>query len=212
MEGCGITEIGGYFATQPIGKEKPGSIGLPTARTEVRLVDVDGKAVPLGQPGEVLLKTPSAAVGYWDDPEATSSLFQDDWLRTGDIARKDEDGYLWFVGRRKLIIVRRGSNIAPAAVEILGCIWVPFLSVLSGYECIRLQAVSGGNGRSQRRRVLATHPEVQSSVVVGVPDELDGQVPIAWVLAKDKACPPANASLAEHMSKRLAAYEVPVCY
>ena len=134
MEGCGITEIGGYFATQPIGKEKPGSIGLPTARTEVRLVDVDGKAVPLGQPGEVLLKTPSAAVGYWDDPEATSSLFQDGWLRTGDIARKDEDGYLWFVGRRKLIIVRRGSNIAPAAVEILGCIWVPFLSVLSGYD------------------------------------------------------------------------------
>ncbi|CAE7226472.1 lcfB [Symbiodinium natans] len=178
LEGCGITEIGGYFALQPIGKEKPGSIGIPTPGTEVRLVDEEGKDVAVGLPGEVLLKTPSAALGYWDDPEASSLLFRDGWLRTGDVAREDEDGFLWFVGRRKLIIVRRGSNIAPAAVE----------------------------------RALATHPEVQSSVVVGVSDALDGQVPVAWILAKNPSCPPTSTSLAEHMSKRLASFELPVLY
>jgi len=178
LEGCGITEIGGYFAMQPIGKERLGSIGLATNGTEVRFVDEEGHDVPLNSPGEVLLKTPSAAIGYWDDPAASSSLFEEGWLRTGDIAREDEDGYLWFVGRRKLIIVRRGSNIAPAAVE----------------------------------RVLATHPEVHSSVVVGVPDELDGQVPVAWLVPKTASCPPTVTSLKEHMSERLAAFEVPVNY
>ncbi|CAE7216199.1 lcfB [Symbiodinium necroappetens] len=178
LEGCGITEIGGYFTMQPIGKERLGSIGLPTNGTEVRFVDQESHDVPLGSPGEVLLKTPSAAIGYWDDPAASSSLFEDGWLRTGDIARQDEDGYMWFVGRRKLIIVRRGSNIAPAAVE----------------------------------RVLATHPEVHSSVVVGVPDELDGEVPVAWVVPKIASCPPTVTSLKEHMSEQLAAFEVPVNY
>lgn len=178
LEGCGITEIGGYFAMQPIGKEKPGSIGLPTAGTEVRLVDDEGNDVPSGFPGEVLLRTPSAALGYWDDPHASAELFQDGWLRTGDVAQQDEDGYIWFIGRRKLIIIRRGSNIAPAAVE----------------------------------RVLVMHPQVRSSVVVGVPDKDDGQVPVAWIVAQDSQHPPTQAMLEEHVSKHLAVYERPVHY
>ncbi|CAL1128686.1 unnamed protein product [Cladocopium goreaui] len=120
LEGCGITEIGGYYAAQPLDpldrEGKAGAMGRPTKGTQVRLVE-DGKDVPVGSIGEVLLKTPSLPLGYWEDPEATKELFQDGWLRTGDLARFDLDGFLWFVARRKLIIVRRGSNLAPAAVE-----------------------------------------------------------------------------------------------
>ena len=176
LEGCGITEIGCYYATQPLEGGKLGSIGLPTPGTRLRLVE-DGKDVPLGCTGEVLIKTPSLPLGYWEDLDATVSLFQDGWMRTGDIARQDEDGFIWFVGRRKLIIIRRGSNIAPAAVE----------------------------------RVLANHPKVHSSVVVGVPDELDGEVPVAWIVPKCLESP-TEAELKDYVSKHLATYEMPLRY
>lgn len=175
LEGCGITEIGCYYATQPLEGGKLGSIGLPTPGTRLRLVE-DGKDVPLGCAGEVLIKTPSLPLGYWEDLDATVSLFQDGWMRTGDLARQDEDGFIWFVGRRKLIIIRRGSNIAPAAVE----------------------------------RVLANHPKVHSSVVVGVPDELDGEVPVAWIVPKQEL--PTEAELENYVSKHLAAHEMPLRY
>lgn len=120
LEGCGITEIGGYYAAQPLDpldrEGKAGAMGRPTKGTQIRLVE-DGKDVPVGSIGEVLLKTPSLPLGYWEDSEATKDLFSDGWLRTGDLARCDPEGFLWFVARRKLIIVRRGSNLAPAAVE-----------------------------------------------------------------------------------------------
>jgi len=56
-------------------------------------------------------------IGYWNDPEATAATINDGWLRTGDLARVDEDGYYWFVGRKKEIIIRGGSNISPLEVE-----------------------------------------------------------------------------------------------
>ncbi len=118
MEGAGMTEIGGYYAANPrFGQRKWGSLGLPTPETELRIVTSEGEDCPVGETGEILLHTPSATIGYWNDENATAELFHEDWLRTGDLGHFDEAGYVWFVGRKKLMIVRRGSNIAPAEVE-----------------------------------------------------------------------------------------------
>lgn len=118
MEGAGMTEIGGYYAANPrSGTRKWGSLGLPTPDTELRIVTAEGDDCPTGETGEIVLRTPSATTGYWNDEQATDDLFRGEWLHTGDLGRFDNDGYVWFVGRKKLMIVRRGSNIAPAEVE-----------------------------------------------------------------------------------------------
>ena len=154
------------------GREKPGSIGVPAPGVQLRLVE-NGKDVAVGCTGEVWVKSDSSTVGYWQDEAATEEVYEEGWLKTGDLARVDEDGYIWFVGRSKLIIIRRGSNIAPAALE----------------------------------RVLACHPHVHASVVVGMPDAVDGEVPVAWVVAKGE--PLNEEALRAHMAHQLASYEVP---
>jgi acyl-coenzyme A synthetase/AMP-(fatty) acid ligase len=81
------------------------------------VVDSNGKEVPDGQTGELIVKTPVNLAGYWDDPVATSEALKDGWLFTGDLVRRDSDGYFWFEGRKKQIIVRDGFNISPQEVE-----------------------------------------------------------------------------------------------
>ncbi|MEM6580494.1 MAG: class I adenylate-forming enzyme family protein, partial [Pseudomonadota bacterium] len=118
MECCGMTELGGYYAANPrYGQRKWGSVGPPAPKCELKLLGSEGNPCAVGEVGEVAIKIPSATVGYWEDEAASSALFDNGWLLSGDLARVDEDGYYWFVGRKKLIIVRRGSNIAPAEVE-----------------------------------------------------------------------------------------------
>lgn len=118
MEGCGMTEIGGYYAANPrYGERKWGSMGPAAPDTKIRIAHEDGSDVPDGEVGEILVETPSATTDYWNNDAATAELFRDGWLHSGDLARRDEDGYLWFVGRKKLMIVRRGSNISPVEVE-----------------------------------------------------------------------------------------------
>jgi long-chain acyl-CoA synthetase len=76
-----------------------------------------GKVVAEGLIGELQVQSPANCVGYWDDPRATAATFDDGWLRTGDLVRCDADGFFWFLGRSKQIIVRGGSNISPQEVE-----------------------------------------------------------------------------------------------
>jgi len=116
-EGCGMTEAQPYSINPIDSRRRPGSIGLPAPGVSLRLVDPFGQDVPRGQEGEVLVRSTGMMIGYWNDPEATSATIQDGWLRTGDLARMDEDGYYWFVGRKKEIIIRGGSNISPLEVE-----------------------------------------------------------------------------------------------
>jgi long-chain acyl-CoA synthetase len=116
-EGCGMTEVVPYSINPVFGARKSGSIGPPAPGVSLRLVDDRGADVPEGEVGEVLVKSEATMVGYWQDPEATAATLQEGWLRTGDLARRDEDGYYWFVGRKKEIIIRGGSNISPVEVE-----------------------------------------------------------------------------------------------
>jgi long-chain acyl-CoA synthetase len=116
-EQCGMTETGMYALAPPFGRKKPGSIGLPFYGIQVCLVDAQGNEVRAGQAGEVVVHSPLMMEGYWNDSAQTRKTLRDGWCRTGDLARFDEDGYLWFLGRLKNIIVHDGSNICPAEVE-----------------------------------------------------------------------------------------------
>ncbi|MFO1417971.1 MAG: AMP-binding protein [Methylotetracoccus sp.] len=113
----GMTECQGSLNNPPFGPKRAGSIGRPAPGVEVRLVDTAGRDVPDGTEGEMLIRSPAATVGYWNDPDATAAAIVDGWVRTGDLARRDAEGVYWFVGRRKEIIVRGGSNVSPLEVE-----------------------------------------------------------------------------------------------
>ena len=116
-EGYGMTEVGLATLNPPSGEIRPGSIGRPAPGVAISVRDDAGDEVPPGTVGRIWIRTPSRAVGYWGDPQASAAVVRDGWLDSGDLARADEDGYLWFFGRKKQIIVHDGSNITPFEVE-----------------------------------------------------------------------------------------------
>lgn len=116
-EACGMTEVQPYACNPLYGRGKVGSIGKAAPGATLRIVDPFGVDVPAGESGEVLVKSGAAMIGYWNDPENTAATIKNGWLCTGDLARVDEDGYYWFVGRKKEIIIRGGSNISPLEIE-----------------------------------------------------------------------------------------------
>lgn len=117
-EGYGMTEVGLATVNPPSGVIKRGSIGVPVPGCAVSLRDDDGAEVRDSDTvGRIWIRTRSRMAGYWRDPDATAAIVEDDWLDSGDLARADDDGYLWFFGRKKQIIVHDGSNISPGEVE-----------------------------------------------------------------------------------------------
>ena len=94
-----------------------GSVGPALDIVDTRVADTTGTALGDNQVGELQVQSPGNCVGYWDDARATAATFADGWLRTGDLVRRDPDGFFWFEGRLKQIIVRGGSNISPQEVE-----------------------------------------------------------------------------------------------
>ncbi|MCS3843746.1 class I adenylate-forming enzyme family protein [Microbacterium sp. AK031] len=112
----GMTECEGCSMSPPFGIIERGSIGQPREGVEIRLVR-DGQDVADGEIGEILIRSASVMAGYWDDPENTEAVFVDDWLRTGDLGRRDHDGYYFFEGSIKEVIIKGGSNISHGEVE-----------------------------------------------------------------------------------------------
>ncbi len=120
IEGYGLTESSGVISCNPYeGTSKLGSIGQPIPGTLVRLADKEdaSKPAPAGQPGELLAKGPQIMAGYWNKPEATAEVFVDGWLRTGDVATIDEDGFIFIVDRLKDMIAVGGFKVFPSQVE-----------------------------------------------------------------------------------------------
>ena len=117
-EGYGLTETS-PVVTSAAGTDAPiGSIGPAVPGVELRLVDADGEDVLVGDSGEIWVRGPNVFPGYWNDPEATAAaLTPDGWLRTGDIAVVDDDGYVYLVDRAKDLIIVSGFNVFPAEVE-----------------------------------------------------------------------------------------------
>jgi long-chain acyl-CoA synthetase len=117
-EGYGLTEAAPVVTSSAGYPLRVGSVGKVLGGMQVRLVDESGDDVPQGDAGEVWVKGPNVFQGYLDEPEATArALTSDGWLRTGDIAVTDDDGYLYLVDRAKDLIIVSGFNVFPAEVE-----------------------------------------------------------------------------------------------
>ncbi len=116
-EAYGMTETGLITVSPPSGQIKPGSVGQAAPGVALSVRSEAGEELPAGSEGRLWIKTRAATVGYWDEPEATKAAFRDGWLDSGDLMRTDDQGYYFFCGRKKQIIVHDGSNICPQEVE-----------------------------------------------------------------------------------------------
>jgi long-chain acyl-CoA synthetase len=122
--GCSVGEGYGLSETAPVATfnhldrpRKAGSIGTPIPGVQVRLVDEAGDDVPAGEIGEIAIRGDNVMAGYWNRPEETAETIPDGWLRSGDLARQDDDGYFFIVDRKKDVIIRGGYNVYPREVE-----------------------------------------------------------------------------------------------
>lgn len=113
----GMTEIGYTTLAPPSGPNRIGSVGRLCPGFKASLRHEDGTEVAEGEEGRLWIQSPSCMVGYWDNPRATAETIQQGWLDSGDEMRVDADGFFWFCGRRKQIIVHDSSNICPQEVE-----------------------------------------------------------------------------------------------
>ena len=128
----GSTETGGYVTYMSphetesalLNRAKPdrmSSLGTEAPLFRVSAVDEDMREVPVGEFGEMVVRGPSLTTGYWNRPEETAKAFRDGWLVTGDLIRKDADGYIWLSGRKRDMIKTGGVNVYPAEIEaVLG--------------------------------------------------------------------------------------------
>ncbi|WP_028694723.1 long-chain-fatty-acid--CoA ligase FadD2 [Pseudomonas cremoricolorata] len=119
VEGYGLTETSPVASTNPYGQmARLGTVGLPVVGTAFKVIDEQGQEQPLGQPGELCIQGPQVMKGYWQQPEATAeALDAEGWLKTGDIAVIDADGYTRIVDRKKDMIIVSGFNVYPNEVE-----------------------------------------------------------------------------------------------
>jgi len=126
-QGYGMTELAGGSVTFAGPKDaiyegkispKLGSVGQPLIDCKVKLVDEDGNVFPTDAPGEVLVKTDRALIGYWGKPASETPIDEDGYYHTGDIAKFDEDGYLYIVDRKKDMIISGGLNVYSKEVEV----------------------------------------------------------------------------------------------
>jgi long-chain acyl-CoA synthetase len=117
LEGYGLTEASPGVACNPPSIQKPGSIGLKLPDIEFIIGDDNDKELPIGEVGELLLRGPNIMQGYYKLPEATEETLKNGWLHTGDLAKVDEDGYIFIVDRKKDLIIVAGLNVYPREVE-----------------------------------------------------------------------------------------------
>ncbi|MCC5949850.1 MAG: AMP-binding protein [Nitriliruptoraceae bacterium] len=161
VEGYGLTESSPVLTFNPLGgMNKDGTIGIPVPSTQVRCVDDEGAEVPLGQPGELVAKGPQIMQGYWQRPEDTEETLRDGWLRTGDIAEMDADGYFRIVDRKKDMVLVSGFNVYPNEIE--ECI-----AALDGVQEVAVIGTPDPKtGESVRAYVVADDPAPSRDAVI----------------------------------------------
>jgi fatty-acyl-CoA synthase len=175
-QGYGMTEVGVNCFTMTVedAAQKPGSIGRPMLFTEVRLIDSDGNEVAEDEIGEMSIRGPHVSSGYWNNEEATRAAYGDEgWFHTGDLARRDADGFFFIAGRRKEMFISGGVNVYPAEIEA----------------------------------ELVTHPLVADAAIVPVPDDVWGEVAVAFVVGRA-----AQHELETYLAARIAKYKLPKRY
>lgn len=159
-EGYGLTETSPVVTINPPSAIQLGTIGLPVCNTICKAIDEEGNDLPLGEPGELCVKGPQVMRGYWQRPEETQKSFTEDgFLRTGDIALVQEDGYIRIVDRKKDMIIVSGFNVYPNEVE----------DVISGHpkvlECAAVGIPDEKTGEAVKVFLVPSDPSLK-------PDEL----------------------------------------
>ncbi|WMY76258.1 long-chain-fatty-acid--CoA ligase FadD [Buttiauxella selenatireducens] len=161
LEGYGLTECAPLVSANPHDMDyHSGSIGLPVPSTEVKMIDDEGEEVPPGEPGELCVKGPQVMLGYWQRPDATDEILQDGWLRTGDIAVMDEEGFMRIVDRKKDMILVSGFNVYPNEIEDV---------VMQHSGVLEVAAVgvpSGASGEAVKIFVVKKDPSLTEEALV----------------------------------------------
>ncbi len=175
VEGYGLSEAAPICALNPLhGERKAGSIGLPINNVLIKIRDEKGNELSPGIEGEITVKGDNVMSGYYNNPEATKEVLKDGWLYTGDLAKKDEEGYIFILDRKKDMIITNGMNIYPREVE----------------------------------EVFYRHPAVADVSIVGLKDNLHGEVPVAVVVLKEGATA-TEAELKKYAREHVANYKAP---
>ena len=117
LEGYGLSETSPVATFNTPDRRKPGTIGLPIAGVELKLVDPDGAEVADGQVGEIAIRGHNVMKGYWQRPDASATAIRDGWFQTGDMASQDAEGFYTIVDRKKDLIIRGGFNVYPREIE-----------------------------------------------------------------------------------------------
>ncbi|RKQ35754.1 long-chain-fatty-acid--CoA ligase [Oceanobacillus halophilus] len=117
-EGFGLSEASpSTHRNPPSGTRKVGSVGIPFPNTDCKVVDDEDMELPIGTVGELIIKGPQIMKGYWNNEEETKYALRNGWLYTGDLAKQDEDGYFYIVGRKKEMVINGGFNVYPQEIE-----------------------------------------------------------------------------------------------
>jgi long-chain acyl-CoA synthetase len=173
LEGYGLSETSPVASFSPAGQEpRVGSIGVPIPGVEMKLVDADWNEVDEGPDdvGEIAIRGHNIMKGYYKRPEATAEVMNDGWFRSGDLARRDEDGFYYIVDRAKDMIIRGGFNVYPREVE----------EVLMTHEAVSLAAVVGVPHESHGE-------EIKAFVILNEGASVTGDDLVAW--AKEQMAP-----------------------
>jgi len=174
LEGYGLTEASPVVSINPLKRRKRGSVGLTLPGVEIRVVDDDGNSLPFDIPGELLVKGENVMKGYYRLPKETSEVLQNGWLYTGDIAKLDENGYIYIVDRKTDLIIVRGQNVYPREIE----------------------------------ETLYLNPKVAEAAVIGIKDELKGEIPKAFISLRENE-DISERELLNFLRQRIAFYKVP---
>jgi long-chain acyl-CoA synthetase len=118
IEGYGLSEASPVVSKNPLhGEHKPGSIGIPIPNVEMSVQDDSGKMLGANETGEICVRGGNVMVGYWNQPEETKNVMRGDWLLTGDVGYRDEDGYYYITDRKKDMLIVNGINVYPREIE-----------------------------------------------------------------------------------------------
>jgi len=177
VEGYGLTEASPVTHANPMDPTyetvRIGSIGFSWPDTDAKIVDpISGDELPNGETGELIIKGPQVMRGYWNIPEETMKVLRDGWLYTGDIARKDNEGYFYLIDRIKDLIKYKGHSVYPREIE----------------------------------DVIYEHPAVKLCAVVGIADEISGEIPKAFIVLKDDVIV-SEEEIIQFVKNRVAAFK-----
>jgi long-chain acyl-CoA synthetase len=173
-EGYGLTETSPVVALNTPWAHRRGSVGRPIPGAAVAAVDAEGRELPPGVDGELIIRGHCVMRGYLNRPEATAAAIRNGALWTGDIGHVDADGFVWITGRAREMIIVGGENVFPREIE----------------------------------NVLLEHHAVREAAVIGVRDEIRGELPAAYVILKEGQTA-TETELREFCRQRLAGYKTP---